>query len=101
MGWGHARQRVLLIGDSNGSSAEEEQAAPSLPPLSVRAGTRLFLGPVQPWPGPALWFGPCWPGRVHQIYMTEAAVDAMSNQLDAAKKILWRLPAMGERPLVE
>ena len=47
LGWGHGRRRVLLVGDSDSSSLEEEQAAPTPPSLSVRAGTRLLLGPVQ------------------------------------------------------
>ena len=50
LGWGQGRQRVLLVGGSDSNSVpvvEEEPTAPSPPPLSVRAGTRLLLRPVQ------------------------------------------------------
>ena len=45
--WVQGRQRVLLVGGSGSNSVEEEPTAPSPPPLSVRARTRLLLGQVQ------------------------------------------------------
>ena len=98
LGWGHGRQRVLLVGDGDSSSVQEEQAAQTPPPLSVRAGTRLLLGSVQAQRRLA------WTRFVVGAFSAEdaadvpaATVEAAADRLSASMRILWKLPWENER----
>ena len=99
LGWGQGKQRVLLAGGSDSNSVEEEPMAPSPPPLTVRAGTRLLLGPVQAQrlQARSRFVAGALTAGEGAAEVPAATVEAASDRLTASMRILWKLPWENER----
>ena len=98
LGWGKGRQRVLLAGGSDSNSGEEDPSALALPALSVRAGTRLLLEPVQAQRRLARtrFVLGAWSAE-SAADVPAATAETALDQLAASMRILWKIPWENER----